>query len=253
MQAITPPPIQWRGIDTAGDDSAEGYVITPERARSLREQGIWWVARYLRLSDDPLPRRVAGGDHAGCYSLSLEEMDAIVGVGLGLVPVQWGSSGRDVLGRDLGWARGELAIDQARALGIPDGVHLWCDLEGRAAARAGMGACQRYVAAWARVVTMRGYRAGLYVGDPGVPLTASQLYGIPHVTSYWRAATRGGPPAPYPRGWSIVQGRPTTVAGIRCDTDILGPDWLGEVPVIAGTAELDTSLRAQAIVTIGAH
>jgi hypothetical protein len=50
-------------------------------------------------------------------------------------------------------------------MGIPKKVHLWCDLEGKAATQAGVKGCMSYVSGWAYEVRKVGYQAGLYLSQ----------------------------------------------------------------------------------------
>ena len=222
-----------------------GGPITEAVLETLRERRVVWVARYLRLDTEALDEHVPGGDHQGCYSLSRAELARITDAGMLVLPVQWGP-GHETLTADLGEQRGRLAVAQARALGLPSGIHLWCDIEGGGAYRSGGPACRDYVTAWARAVTDGAYRAGLYVGDAAVPLDGADLYSLPRVTSYWRSATSGGPDEPYPRrGWAIHQSPPMSDPMLH-DPDVMHPDALGEMPVLAGTEAARLALWAEA-------
>jgi len=231
LRAIQLPPTQWAGIDTVSP-------VFPKRAQALVDADIWWVARYLRLSPDALDEPDShGGDHHGCWSTSRAEIQWITDAGLGLVLVQWGPERGETV--DAGWGdeRGLLAAEQATALGIPHGVHLYADIEGAAAERGGangiIGALRRF----AHGPRGRGCRAGSYLSGR-LHVTGRGLYSAPGITSYWRSATTGGPQEPHPRGWSIRQGLPTEIAGVPCDPDILGPDGKGEMPWIVGSDAL---------------
>lgn len=185
------PPGTWRGIDTAGDDHSPGNVVTVELARALRAAGYWWVARYLRRDGVAFERPTLGGDvdHGSIYPLTLVEVDWILEGGLGLLAIQTGPTGRDELGATLGLERGEAARLGAVALDLPMGVHLGCDLEGRAAARAGRGGCLAFLGTWQRSARQgRAYRALQYTGDGTVPLTGRDLHGLPGFDCYWSAA-----------------------------------------------------------------
>lgn len=240
--ALRPPPGTWRGLDTAGDDSSPGNVITPDIARQLRALGYWWVARYTRpdgiVLDNPRP----GGDWQGCYSLSLAESRWILDNGLGIVPVQFGIFGDANRGRDAG----RNAATCASRLGFPTAVHQFSDVEGSAPQRAGAAAVKAYQESWAAGNRSGGYPTGMYLTGQ-VPLTAAQLYGLAGVTCYWSAAGPV-PPNPLPRGYAIEQDPPLgdypdtdfrvgdkRVAGMLCDTDTIRTDRYGFGPVLAAT------------------
>lgn len=230
MRAVRAEPGPY--IDTAGRDDQPGHVVTP--AWLARVPQVRGVARYLRLDGTAEEEPSPGGDHVGCWSLSRRELGWILEAGRTLIPLQFGPSGGDRLSGTLGLQRGSHAARAASLLELPQGVHLWCDLEGGAAERAGKGACDDYVRAWSMAVTSCGYRAGLYVGDARVPLLGPDLYALPLITSYWGAAfvsrRWAAPWEPLPRGWAIRQHAPALLEGLRCDADDLAPDGRAETP-----------------------
>ena len=227
MRAIVLPsgPV-YRGIDTV-------HVITPEIAESLKAEGYSWVSRYIPRDSRRLVKPDArGGDWLGCWTLSEMELGWILDSGLCLLPVQWGPTRGEVLTAEGGHETGRHARSAARAMGVPAGVHLFADVEGNAARRSGRNGCKEWIEAWAAAVSGGDvYKAGLYIGDPGVPLTFAQLYGLRGITSYWSAAN--APVAPLPRGYAVEQDPITEVAGIQCDTDTIRADRFGDVPVLA--------------------
>lgn len=222
--AIVLPGVIYHGIDTV-------HALTAEQCAALVAEGVSWVARYLPLQGDvpPEPDR-HGGDHLGCWTLSLSESRTILDSGLLILPIQWGPTGGDRLDAPLGQLRGAAMVSAARQLGIPPAVHLWADYEGRRADVAGPVAGRAYLDAWAAPVVSAGYGAGLYVSIPQ-PLSGSQLYGLRWYDSYWGAA-QGGLACPLPRDYAIRQSLPTAVAGVPCDRDVLRQDLLGELPVL---------------------
>jgi hypothetical protein len=130
----------------------------------------------------------------------------------------------------LGAEYGANAARFTRALGVPAGVGVWCDLEG---VRAGTPAADvaAYVNAWHDAVAAAGYVAGLYVGwAPG--LSAAQLYRALTVTRYWGAYNVNRDQEPLPRGWCLQQftGSSGDVAGLAqrsYDDDVARADRLG--------------------------
>ena len=241
-----PPPGVWKGIDTAGDDNAAGYVITPERAAELRAADVFWVARYLRTDGKVPAEPTPGGEYGpgvpdGCYPLSIAESRWILEAGLGIVPVQFGSFGK---AHD-GAARGDAAVQAADLLGFPKGVHLFADVEGPGPQRAGAAACEQYIEAYAARAIRGQQLAGLYLTGQ-VPLNSSLLYGLAGISCYWSAAGPV-PPNPLPRGYAIEQDRPTRVAGIACDTDTMRPDRFGLCPSIVATPEIAAAWICEAM------
>jgi hypothetical protein len=229
-----PPPGTWKGIDTAGSDHSPGNVITRELARALVAAGYFFVFRYINLDGTVLaePDR-HGGDYWGCWSLSKAELRWCLEEHLAVGLVQWGTFGDAAAGM----MNGEGASECARKLGIPPGVHIFADVEGRRPHLAGAWACKRYIEPHARSVVRAGDRGGLYYCGQ-VPLTSRQLWGLRKVTSYWAAA--GPVPAPPKnRGCSLEQSPPTEVCGIGCDIDTLRQDRFGETPYLVATPEID--------------
>lgn len=218
-RAIVLPGVIYRGIDTV-------HALSSKQCEALVAAGYSWVARYLPLDGQVLdePDR-HGGDHMGCWSLSIAESRTILDSGLMILPIQWGPSGGDRLDAALGHVRGQAMRAAARQLGIPQAVHLWCDWEGRRAELAGALGGRAYLEAWAAGESP----AGLYVSLPQ-PLSGRALYGLRGFTSYWAAANQVE--APLPRDYAIRQSLPTVVCGIPCDEDVLRPDCLGDLPVL---------------------
>jgi hypothetical protein len=87
---------------------------------------------------------------------------------------------------------GQREVARARALGVPLGPHIGCDLEGMAGTAADT---QAYARAWCSVVQPAGLRASCYEGA-GVPLTG-----------YWRSLSNVQPVANV--DYFMVQGFPT--------------------------------------------
>lgn len=94
-------------------------VITSSVAQQFAQQGYQFCVRYLSLT--------AGQDPG---DLSAAEADSILSVGLALIPVQhvrspgWTPSG------SLGQQDGTNAASNALSIGFPQGVNVWCDVEG---------------------------------------------------------------------------------------------------------------------------
>lgn len=242
--AYKPPPGTWRGLDTVGDDDSPGAVITRELAERMHADGYRFVARYLRYDgvvlDGPRPGGEYDGGPDGCYSLSIRELRDAIDGGLAVLPVQYGTFGDAAHGQRLGKA----AVQSARLLGLPQGAHLFCDLEGAGPRSAGPTRITAYVEAWAAAVTAGGFLAGLYLTDVG--LTARQLYGLRGVTCYWSAA--GPVPAnPLPRGYSLEQDRLTTVCGMRCDTDTVRTDRMGDGPALVASPDIAAAWHGEAM------
>jgi len=223
---------------TLGLDTVQ--VLHPAILGLLWAAGYRWVARYLRpdgrVNDAPEP----GGDYLGCHSLSRAELADILAAGFAVVPVQFGPSRGTQIAPAGGRERGEAMVRSARGLGLPEGVHLWADAEGRRMDDAdGDGkpgtlsdaaACMAYLRALAGPV-MRSDNAGLYYAA-GLPLSGAQLYSLPF-TAYWSGAN--ALPTPAGRGLSICQSKlydgsehgESTIYGLSCDVDLARVDSTG--------------------------
>lgn len=131
---------------------------------------------------------------------------------------------------------GKLAAAQAKAWGLPPGVSLFLDLEGKGTLT-DPGLVQR-INAWANDVAAAGYLPGLYVGVPQ-PLTSDELYRL-RVVRYWRGQgsirDRSNALAePSGCGWCMTQMWPSqTVAGVLVDWNMVGADYKSRTPVMAG-------------------
>ena len=136
----------------------------------------------------------------------------------------YASTGRGVrLSRAYGEEMGEIAAGNARALGAPEGVTLWCDAEGWTELPS-VSAALQFLDGWSYRATQLGYGCGLYVGS-GLGnkragwITGRQLYERPRFTAYWRAASIV-PQIPR-RGWTVAQSTETTFKGLPIDHNMV--------------------------------
>lgn len=119
----------------------------------------------------------------------------------------------------------QAAATEAQAIGIPAGVHLWEDSEGRAGTPAdGI----RYDQDWAAGVTQMGFGAALYVGYQTL-LTPEELHELPH-TIYGSDA---GHRFVAVSGVCWSQGKPFVLDGITFDSGEVQADLLGRLPIVA--------------------
>ncbi len=205
------------GFDTA-------TRITADLARTFRAQGWVWCARYLHRST------AVDGLNS---TLSQRELDDILGAGLALMPIQLGNS-KLVASEAEGTQKGSSASANARTLGIPAGVTLWCDLEWNGAAPSSDADVLAYLNAWAKPIVEAGYRPGLYVG-PNVPLTGEQLFhDLPQFRHYWKAASKV--PWVEKRGFQVMQSLRLKTNDVDVDADVIVYDAKGDRPfwVVAG-------------------
>lgn len=123
---------------------------------------------------------------------------------------------------------GAHTVARLQALGIPQGVTVWLDVEGQ---NLDPGVMMSKIDTWAKTVQAAGYIAGLYIGA-GCPLTEDQLQALA-VTRYWRSVSRVVQPTT--RQTCMIQHRPPNVmvAGKLVDVDTIEADFEGAVPTFA--------------------
>jgi hypothetical protein len=185
-----------RGVDTL-------TPLTAENCRSLRQAGYQFVGRYL-------------------HNLTLAELAGILAAGLGFFGIRyahmpgWAPSG------DLGASDGATTVNKAKALGLPAGVGIVCDLEGCARTSTATDV-EAYLSAWQAAVVAAGYVAILYVGFECV-LSGAQLAALPGFTHYWRSCSIVPEPAV---GFCMLQARPGNlqVLGLEVDVDFVEQDF----------------------------
>lgn len=194
-------------------------------AEELRRQGYLGVFRYLPLPGNDTSRDLTRDELAMLLEVGLEV--GVVQHVRGFPPAHplWSPAEHDAL------EDAATAIQMARRAGMPDGVHLFQDLE---AVDGSKGDTSGYTVRWGHVVRTSGYAAGLYVGY-AVPLSPVDLYELPDVDCYW-----GDGPARTVavRGCAIVQGRSLRADGVLppLDQDVIQVDAKGGLPIIAARA-----------------
>jgi hypothetical protein len=109
----------------------------------------------------------------------------------------------------LGASYGAIAAEESRMVGVPQGVAVWCDLEGvarrdehgdRTDPRDVISFCNE----WHDAVKLAGYDPGLYVGDSCI-LNAHQLYYNLKFRRYWSAYNLNRDQFPEVRGVCMWQ------------------------------------------------
>lgn len=204
--------------------------VTPHAASLMWDHGYRFAVRYVRRGD------------ASSINLSVSEILTLMNAGLGLMVVQhvakpgWHPTGA------LGQAYGAIAAEEARSIGVPPGVSLWCDLEGvgtrdehgdRTDPRDVISFCN----AWFDAVKGAGYDPGLYVGDSS-GLTAHQLYFNLKFRRYWGAYNLNHDQIPEVRGLCMKQGAYPSpserVAGVpfEYDEDTIQRDHFNNLPTL---------------------
>jgi hypothetical protein len=130
------------------------------------------------------------------------------------------------------------AADVAVASGYPLGCHLGLDFEGLFGKSGELRSVNTRDAvfgwgcAWGDGVLLSGFLAQLYLGYD-VPLSAADAYDMPPFTQYWSDA---GHRVVATRGCSMSQGGSVVIHGVQFDRDVLAPDLLGDVPMVATLA-----------------
>ena len=192
----------------------------------VKKRGYRWIARYGPRWPGSTGCRIKSHPkgHYKCpvsSTLSLDESKLLRDeLKLHILPVQFRPPNSAVLNKYYGTRQGKFFVQWAKCMGIPKGVHLWCDLEGKATQngkgrQAQLNNCVTYVNAWAAEAVKAGYRAGLYISQslPG-GFASIHLAAMPLVTCFWKSATNVPKP---PGGFSIIQSRQLYIyRGLKC-------------------------------------
>lgn len=197
--------------------------VAPSIAAKFVQAGFKFVVRYVRRSTR----------HE--YDLNVQELIGCLQAGLGVGVVQHVAAEGWTPTERLGAGYGAIAAEEARLVGIPPEVTLWCDLEGVA-----VGTPRQQVIdfcnAWYAKAKEAGYSPGLYVGyDPG--LSAHDLYYKLRFQRYWSAYNLNKDQFPVKRDVQMKQGpyppKDQRVPGVpfQYDTDVIDPDNFGDTPV----------------------
>lgn len=206
------------GAVVTGKQGLKGFdantTITRSSADLFYGKGYRFAIRYVRR------------DARHSFDLTEKEGEDILAGGLGLMVVQhvapdgWTPTG------EAGQLYGATAAKEASMAGVPDGVSLWCDLEGvspTAPTQWVINYCNR----WYSEVAYGGYLPGLYVGwHPG--MNSVQLHDALRFKSYWAAYNNDVIPAM--RGFQMRQHTEQTLGGITFDPNVITGDALGDFP-----------------------
>lgn len=184
------------GFDTLGP-------VSPSAAAAFKADGYRWVARYLE-------------------TLTMGERDVLFDYGLGIALLLEATAGP--LSATVGAQRGIQAVQRAQSLGVPPGVHLTIDNEGTTGSVADVSAAHN---ATGGVIERNLFVPAMYVGA-GQPLDGQQLYDIPNVHLYWKAASLEIP-EPTGCGFAVSQVLPLdqVIHGERVDQDMAARDARG--------------------------
>jgi hypothetical protein len=215
------------GQVVAAPDGVRGFDVNQRlsapTAAAFYAYGYRFCARYIR--------RKSRHD----YDLTAAEAQELLAAGLGLMVVQHVAPEGWTPTADVGREYGSVAAAESRKVGVPDGVTIWCDLEGVARgtpARQIIDFCNR----WHAEVEAAGYDPGLYVGD-AAGLTPSQLYASLRFTHYWGAYNLSIDQVPAVRGLQMKQSARKArdkVPGFNFafQVDLVGADALGGRPTL---------------------
>lgn len=189
-------------------------IITLATAQQFVNDGYAFCARYL-----------ARGTSQGSGDLSNAEAINILNGGLSLIAVQHVSAEGWVPSASLGTLYGTNAASNAASIGLPQGMNLWCDLEGVAVGTSASTVID-YCEAWYGAVNSAGYVPGLYVGA-NCMLSGSELYTNLSFQHYWKSLSNV--PTVQTRGYQLIQnaGPSGDVNGISIDIDTTQDDNLG--------------------------
>jgi hypothetical protein len=187
-------------------------ILSAADAQHLKNAGYDFCIRYV-----PRTAALAAGNLTNAEAL------VILNAGLALMAVQHVAKEGWTPDANLGTAYGSYAATYAsEVVGLPQGMNIWCDLEGVAPgtdATAVIAYCQ----AWYKAADAAGYIPGIYVGWDTM-LTPQQLYNNLSFQHYWRAYNG---PQVATRGFQLLQKTEKTVHGITIDPDITQNDNLG--------------------------
>lgn len=203
VQSATP---NLKGFDT-------NTVLTAKQATAFIQSGYSFCLRYLSRGNGQQP-----GD------LSYAEAKMILDAGLALGAVQHVSAQGWSPNAALGIAYGTNAAHNAASIGLPQGMNLWCDVEGIKTGTSAQSVIE-YCNAWYDSVAAGGYIPGIYVGA-NCMLTGDQLYNNLKFQHYWKSMS-SVPDIPN-RGYQMVQGYAKhPVNGVYIDSDSTQTDQKG--------------------------
>lgn len=216
MPQVSPLP----GTPQAAAPGLKGFdtntIITAAKAAQFKQSGYDFCIRYLSRATSQ-----GGGDLSNAEALN------ILNAGLALMAVQhvaanyppgWAPTAA------LGTQYGTNAAGNARSVGLPAGINIWCDLEGVIPTTPAADVIA-YCQAWHVAVKAAGYVPGLYVGVPCV-LNSTQLYQNLSFQHYWHSLS-GSTPDVAVRGYQMIQHFSNDVNGISIDSNTTQTDKKG--------------------------
>jgi hypothetical protein len=166
--------------------------VTADAARRMRDAGYLFAGRYVR--------RATPHD----FDLSIGEVMTLLDAGLGVTVFQHVAAPGWMPSESLGASYGAIAAEEARQLGIPPSVVLWCDLEGVSTAAPSIEVI-RFCNSWFDAVRAVHYDVGQYVGwHSGI--SGRDLYYRLKCRRYAAAYNLDGDRFPAVRGVCMYQG-----------------------------------------------
>jgi hypothetical protein len=126
--------------------------LSSETVKKFTNDGYKFCIRYVSIGPQELPR-----------DLTYDEAKTILEAGLALMPVQHVRFRGWMPGESLGRTDGGNTARHMQAIGFPQGVNSWCDLEGVSPSASPQDIIA-YCDAWHDAVSAAGYIPGLYVG-----------------------------------------------------------------------------------------
>ena len=183
--------------------------VSVAQAQGFKNAGYAFCIRYIPRTANLIPGNLTNAEALG-----------IVNAGLALMAVQHVSLPGWAPNTNLGTVYGNYAAIYAnQQVGLPQGMNIWCDLEGVATGTDPADVIA-YCQAWYYAVHTAGYVPGVYVGYDTM-LTPAQLYNDLSFQHYWRAYNG---PLVATRGFQLIQKTEKEVNGITIDPDITQND-----------------------------
>jgi Rv2525c-like, glycoside hydrolase-like domain len=226
MSAIANARVQQLVAGARGFDTAQR--LSAPLCRAFKLHGYEFAYRYVwRDPARPHP-----------FDLTADEVEIILGSGLGLGIVQHYAGDGWTPSAALGARYGGTAAAACASLGIPPDVTAFCDLEG-VLDGVSMDDVEAYGRTWARTYLGAGRTSvGLYVGDHDV-LGPQRLYGMPF-SLYWRAENLDDDRIPATRGFAMRQQQATAsdvppnsgMTTADFDVNVVSGDLLGGFPSV---------------------
>lgn len=187
--------------------------LTPSDASNFKNAGYSFCIRYIPRTADLIKNNLTNTEALG-----------ILNAGLALMPVQHVALPGWKPTTNLGTIYGNYAATYARqVVGLPQGVNVWCDLEGVAPGTSPNDVIA-YCQAWYYAVHIAGYIPAIYVGYDTM-LSPEQIYDELSFQHYWRAYNG---PEVATRGFQLIQKTDEKLDGITFDPDVTQNDDMGD-------------------------